>query len=193
MHGQAGAERCDPSGHTACYNWEMWTVPVLWERLSTTNLKTHCAQCICKAGTVSLGLPINISKGQERNTKGKWISESGAVPYGMPKEPPPPSFSQLQQKKKRLISAASRSHCYLPQTCTYLLSQPADTQRQISRANTICLLVQPEEGADSTGDVALICSIFIHLPFLISSSGINHPPPPPVCSSFTKSLTHTHK
>lgn len=53
------------------------------------------AQCICKTGTVSLGLPLNISKGQERNTKGKWISESGAaIPNGMPKEPPFPSYNR---------------------------------------------------------------------------------------------------
>lgn len=65
-------------------------------RLAVANMQTlSCVQCICNAEIVSLGLPINISKGQERNTKAKWISESGAaVPYGMPKEPPFPSYNK---------------------------------------------------------------------------------------------------
>lgn len=53
--------------------------------------------------------------------------------------------------------------------------------------------MQPEEGADSTGDAALICSILIHLPFLISSSGIKQAPPLPSLSVATESLAHTHK
>lgn len=84
----------DPS--TACIRWEMWTVLVPRERLAVANMQTHtCVRCKWNAGIVSLGLPLNISKGQERNTKGKWISESGAaVPYGMPKEPPFPSYNR---------------------------------------------------------------------------------------------------
>lgn len=64
--------------------------------LAVANMQTHSrVRCICSAGIVRLGLPLNISKGQERNTKGKWISESGAaVPYGMPKEPPFPSYNR---------------------------------------------------------------------------------------------------
>lgn len=92
----AKAEGWDPSGWTARRNSETWTVLLLWEGLSVVNLQTCSpAECICKAAIASLGLPLNISKGRERNTKGKCISESGAaLPYGMPKEPPFPSYNR---------------------------------------------------------------------------------------------------
>lgn len=128
----------------------MWTVLVPRERLAVANMQTPSrVRCIWNAGTVSLGIPLNISKGQERNTKGKWISESGAaVPHGMLKEPPFPSYNRNKSVWSLpllfpLLAATNLHPSPLP--ATWKLRGHADTQRQISRANTICLLAQPEE------------------------------------------------
>lgn len=79
-----------------CPNIQMLNAQLLndaWrERIVIVNAHTH-THLICVY--VSQGFTLNISKGQERKQREKWISESGAVvPEEIPKRPPSPGYNR---------------------------------------------------------------------------------------------------